>query len=61
MRVTFRATAGTGSCGARRWSARLPLRDEAAALQNIAEQLQLAMVPVFDGGDVTLSKSYFVN
>jgi hypothetical protein len=31
------------------------------ALHCIAEQLQLAMVPVFDGDDVTLSKSYFVN
>jgi hypothetical protein len=31
------------------------------ALQCIAEQLQLAMVPVFDGDDVTLSRSYFVN
>jgi hypothetical protein len=31
------------------------------ALHCIAEQLQLAMVPIFDGDDVTLSKSYFVN
>lgn len=31
------------------------------ALHCIAEQLQVAMVPVFDGEDVTLSKSYFVN
>jgi hypothetical protein len=31
------------------------------ALHCIAEQLQVAMVPVFDGDDVTLSKSYFVN
>jgi hypothetical protein len=31
------------------------------ALECIAERLQLAMVPVFDGDDVTLSRSYFVN
>ena len=31
------------------------------ALHCIAEQLQVAMVPGFDGDDVTLSKSYFVN
>jgi hypothetical protein len=32
------------------------------ALSCIGEQLQtVAMVPAFDGGDVTISKSYFVN
>jgi hypothetical protein len=31
------------------------------ALDCIGEQLELAMVPVFDGGDVTLSRSFFVN
>ncbi|MBV9949159.1 MAG: hypothetical protein JOZ69_20085 [Myxococcales bacterium] len=31
------------------------------ALDCIGEQLEWAMVPVFDGGDVTLSKSFFVN
>jgi hypothetical protein len=32
------------------------------ALACIGEQLQVvAMVPAFDGGDVTISKSYFVN
>ncbi len=32
------------------------------ALACIGEQLQaMAMVPAFDGGDVTISKSYFVN
>ena len=31
------------------------------ALACIGEQLKLAMVPGFQGGDVTLSKSFFVN
>ncbi|MDP9000695.1 MAG: hypothetical protein M3O46_11345 [Myxococcota bacterium] len=31
------------------------------ALNCISEQLEVAMVPLFDGGDVTLSKSFFVN
>jgi hypothetical protein len=31
------------------------------ALACIGEQLEAAMVPVFDGVDVTLSKSFFVN
>jgi hypothetical protein len=31
------------------------------ALTCISEQLELAMVPAFDGSDVTLSKSFFVN
>ncbi|HLK37314.1 MAG TPA: hypothetical protein VKU41_11220 [Polyangiaceae bacterium] len=31
------------------------------ALECIGEQLEAAWVPAFDGGEVTLSKSYFVN
>jgi hypothetical protein len=31
------------------------------ALACIGEQLELAMVPVFEGGDVTLAKSFFIN
>lgn len=31
------------------------------ALDCIGAQLEVAMVPVFDGSDVTLSRSYFVN
>ena len=31
------------------------------ALECISEQLEFAMVPAFDGGEVTLSKSYYVN
>jgi hypothetical protein len=31
------------------------------ALSCISEQLELAMVPAFEGGEVTLSKSFFVN
>jgi hypothetical protein len=30
------------------------------ALACISEQLKLAMVPIFEGGDVTLSKSFFI-
>jgi hypothetical protein len=56
MRVTFRHSGRVVRASVERPA---PPPDE--ALQCIAEQLQLAMVPVFDGGDVTLSKSYFVN
>jgi hypothetical protein len=56
MRVTFRHSGHVVRATVERPA---PPPDE--ALHCIAEQLQLAMVPVFDGGDVTLSKSYFVN
>jgi hypothetical protein len=56
MRVTFRHSGHVVRAIVERPA---PPPDE--ALQCIAEQLQLAMVPVFDGDDVTLSRSYFVN
>jgi hypothetical protein len=56
MRVTFRHSWHVVRAIVERPA---PPPDE--ALQCIAEQLQLAMVPVFDGDDVTLSRSYFVN
>jgi hypothetical protein len=56
MRVTFRHSGHVVRATVERPA---PPPDE--ALQCIAERLQLAMVPVFDGDDVTLSKSYFVN
>lgn len=56
MRVTFRHSGHVVRATVERPA---PPPDE--ALQCIAEQLQLAMVPIFDGDDVTLSKSYFVN
>jgi hypothetical protein len=56
MRVTFRHSGRV---------VHATVESEAAppheALECIAEQLEVAMVPVFDGGDVTLSKSLFVN
>jgi hypothetical protein len=56
VRVTFRHNGRVVHATVERPA---PPPDE--ALQCIAEQLQLAMVPAFDGEDVTLSKSYFVN
>jgi hypothetical protein len=44
-----------------RASVERPSPPPAEALQCISERLRLAMVPAFDGADVTLSKSYFVN
>ena len=38
-----------------------PVAPPPDALACIGEQLKLASVPVFDGGDVTLSRSFFVN
>ncbi len=56
MRVTFRHSGHVVRASV---ESAAPPPDE--ALHCIAEQLQVAMVPVFDGEDVTLSKSYFVN
>ncbi len=56
MRVTFRRSGRVVHAIVERAA---PPPD--GALQCIAEQLQLAGVPVFDGEDVTLSRSYFVN
>jgi hypothetical protein len=56
MRVTFRHSGHVVRAIVERPA---PPPDE--ALHCIATQLQLAMVPVFDGDDVTLSRSYFVN
>jgi hypothetical protein len=38
-----------------------PVAPPPQALACIGEQLKLATVPIFAGGDVTLSKSFFVN
>jgi hypothetical protein len=38
-----------------------PVAPPPDALACIGEQLKVSMVPVFDGGDVTLSRSFFVN
>jgi hypothetical protein len=56
MRVTFRHSGHVVRASVERPA---PPPDEALAC--IAQQLQVAMVPVFDGDDVTLSRSYFVN
>jgi hypothetical protein len=56
MRVTFRHSGHVVRASVER-----PAPPPPEALQCIADQLQLAMVPVFDGDDVTLSRSYFVN
>lgn len=56
MRVTFRHSGRIVHASVERPA---PPPDE--ALQCIAQQLQATMVPSFDGDDVTLSKSYFVN
>jgi hypothetical protein len=57
VRATFHHTSGRVV----RASVERPAPPPVEALQCIGEQLRLAMVPVFDGADVTLSKSYFVN
>ncbi len=56
MRVTFRHSGRVVHAIVERTA---PPPDE--ALHCIAEQLEAAAVPTFDGEDVTLSKSYFVN
>jgi hypothetical protein len=56
MRVTFQH-------GGRvvRAAVQTPTEPPATALACISEQLEVASVPSFDGDDVTLSKSFFVN
>jgi hypothetical protein len=56
MRVTFRRSGRVVRATVER-----PAPPSEEALHCIAERLQLAMVPTFDGDDVTLSRSYFVN
>jgi hypothetical protein len=56
MRVTFQHSGHVVHAAVE--SATAPPPD---ALECIGEQLEAAMVPVFDGSDVTLSRSYFVN
>jgi hypothetical protein len=56
MRVTFRSSGRVVHAAVESAAAPTP-----EALECIGEQLEVAMVPVFDGGDVTLSRSYFVN
>jgi hypothetical protein len=56
MRVTFRHSGRVVHAIVERTA---PPPEE--AMHCIAEQLQAAAVPTFDGEDVTLSKSYYVN
>jgi hypothetical protein len=56
LRVTFRSSGRVVRAAVER-----PAPPPSEALLCIGEQLQMAMVPGFDGGDVTLSKSVFVN
>lgn len=56
MRVTFRDTGQVV-----RASVESPTAPPPDALVCIGEQLRLAMVPRFEGGEVTLSRSFFVN
>jgi hypothetical protein len=56
MRVTFRPNGRVI-----RAAVESPLPPPPEALACIGEQLELAMVPMFEGGDVTLAKSFFIN
>lgn len=56
VRVTFRHSGRVVSA-----AVESPVAPPSEALACIGEQLELAMVPLFEGGDVTLSKSFFVN
>jgi hypothetical protein len=56
VRVTFRHSGRVV-----RAAVESPVAPPREALDCIGEQLEIAMVPVFDGSDVTLSKSFFVN
>jgi hypothetical protein len=56
MHLTFR---GTGRVV--RAAVETPMAPPPEALACIGDQIQATMVPVFDGGDVNLSKSVFVN
>lgn len=56
MRVTFRDSGRVV-----RAAVESPVAPPPEALTCIGERLKLAMVPVFEGGEVTLSKNFFVN
>jgi hypothetical protein len=56
MRVTFRHSGRIV-----RAALESPIEPPSEALACISEQLEVAMVPVFDGDDVTLSRTFFVN
>jgi len=56
VRVTFRTDGRVGRAALQ--SEVLPPEE---ALACVGEQLELASVPAFEGGDVTLSKSFFVD
>jgi hypothetical protein len=56
MRVTFRHSGRIVHA-----AVESPVPPPNEALACISEQLELAMVPIFVGDDVTLSKSFFVN
>jgi hypothetical protein len=56
MRVTFRRNGRIAHA-----TVETEAQPPQEALTCISEQLELAMVPAFDGSDVTLSKSFFVN
>jgi hypothetical protein len=56
MRVTFR-----NSGRVVRAAVESPVAPPDDALACIGEQLEMSMIPEFEGGDVTLSKSLFVN
>jgi len=56
MRVTFRSSGHIVHAAVQSSMAPPP-----EALMCIGEQLEVAMVPTFEGDDVTLSKSFFVN
>lgn len=56
MRVTFRHSGRVV-----RAAVESAVAPPVEALNCISEQLEVAMVPLFEGGDVTLSKSFFVN
>ncbi len=56
MRVTFRHGGHVV-----RAAVQTPTEPPATALACISEQLEVAAVPSFDGDDVTLSRSFFVN
>jgi hypothetical protein len=56
MHLTFR---GTGHVV--RAAVETPIVPPPEALECIGDQVEATMVPTFDGGDVNLSKSFFVN